>query len=478
RWKQIKEILAKAFEKETNEREDFILSACNGDSDLQKELESYLELYKEEDSFLEIPIAKLPKESVSVMLRTNAQVGPYTLVKQLGKGAFGVVWLAEKRTTIATSQVAIKIALEEEPDLKAIKQEASLWAQIGGHPNVLPMIEANIYDDQVVIVSEYAPDGSLESWMKKNNGSAPSVEVAVAIISGVLSGLEHLHSKKVLHRDLKPANILLQGETPRLADFGLSRILKTTSNSTKASGTPAYMSPESFDGKKVIQTDIWAAGVIFYQLLTSNFPFPVKEYSVLIGAIFTKDPDPLPDSLKRFQSVISKSLEKKSENRYQSASEMRAAIQSCLTLGQSTIKVEIRVKPAPNVEIGQGAFGEVWLGEKRTAITSTKVAIKLALEENPDLDAIKKEADIWAYIGNHPNVLPIIEADIYGEHILIVSEYAPDGSLEDWIKKNGGKAPSLESAIEMTKGVLLGLEHLHSKKVLHRAFYFKEKLHD
>lgn len=477
RWKQIKEILAKAFEKEPAERENFILSACEGDSNLQKELESYLELYKEEDSFLEVPIAKLSKESISVMLRANAQIGPYTLIKQIGKGAFGVVWLAEKRTSIATSQVAIKIALEEEPDLEAIKQEASLWAQIGGHPNVLPMIEANIYDDQVVIVSEYAPDGSLESWMKKRGGSVPSVEIAVAIISGVLSGLEHLHSKKVLHRDLKPANILLQGETPRLADFGLSRILKTTSNSTNASGTPAYMAPESFDGKKVAQTDIWAAGVIFYQLLTGNFPFPAKEYSVLIGAIFTKDPDPLPDNLKQFQAVISKALEKKPENRYQSANEMKVAVQSCLMVGQPTVKVESKVKPAPDVEIGpytlikrlgQGAFGEVWLAEKRTAISKTKVAIKLSLDEEPDLETIKKEVDIWAHIGNHPNVLPMIEADIYGEHILIVSEYAPDGSLEDWLKKHGGKAPTVKEAIEITKGILSGLEHLHSRKVLHR----------
>jgi len=278
------------------------------------------------------------------MLKANSEIGPYTLIKQLGKGAFGVVWLAEKRTAIATSQVAIKIALDEEPDLEAIKQEASLWSQIGGHPNVLPMIEANIYDGQVVIVSEYAPDGSLEFWLKMNGGKTSTIEQTVNITLGILSGLEHLHSKKVLHRDLKPANILLQGETPRLADFGLSRILKTTQQSTNASGTPTYMSPEAFDGKKVIQTDIWAAGVIFYQLLTGNLPFPAKDYTGLIGAIMLKDPEPLPENLKQFTPIITKVLQKNPDERYLSASLMKTDLQNALkNLSQPIAETKIEV---------------------------------------------------------------------------------------------------------------------------------------
>lgn len=262
------------------------------------------------------------------MFQIGQQIGPYTLVKQLGQGTFGLVWLAEKKTLIATTQVALKIPLELEPDINAIKQEASLWAQIGGHPNVLPMIEADIYNGQVVIVSEYAPDGSLEGWMKETGGAAPNIHLALEMTIGILSGLEHLHAKKVLHRDLKPANILLQGQTPRLADFGLSRILKTSSNSTNAAGTPVYMSPEAFDGKKCIQTDIWAVGIIFYQLLTGTFPFPIKDYSALIGAIFSRDPDPLPSSMpKQFQQVITKALQKDPTKRYQSANEMKTAIQ-------------------------------------------------------------------------------------------------------------------------------------------------------
>jgi serine/threonine protein kinase len=265
------------------------------------------------------------------MFKANDQIGPYILIRQLGKGAFGAVWLAEKRSVITTTKVAIKLPLEEAPDLSAIKREADLWVEIGGHPNILPIIDADIYDGQVVIVSEYAPDGSLEEWIKNHGGKAPSLESAILMECGILAGLDHLHSKNILHRDLKPGNILLQGEIPRLADFGLSRILKSSANSTKASGTPAYMSPEAFDGKKVAQTDIWAAGIIFYQLLTGTYPFPFKEYSDLLGSILTKEPAPLPQTIPEdFQPVITKSLRKDPAERYQTAEEMKTDLEALL----------------------------------------------------------------------------------------------------------------------------------------------------
>src|SRR5437773_8099995 len=155
------------------------------------------------------------------MPRVNDQIGPYTLIRQLGRGQYGIVWLAERRSPFATIEVAMKLALDGDPNLDAIARESRLWAQVSKHINILPIIEADIYNGQVVIVSEYAPDGSLEEWINRHGDSAPSIEKAVSMVSGILSGLEFLHSKKIIHRDLKPDNILLQGEVPRLADFGL-----------------------------------------------------------------------------------------------------------------------------------------------------------------------------------------------------------------------------------------------------------------
>ncbi|MEW6735590.1 MAG: bifunctional serine/threonine-protein kinase/formylglycine-generating enzyme family protein, partial [Acidobacteriota bacterium] len=264
------------------------------------------------------------------MPQANDRIGPYTLIRQLGRGAYGIVWLAERRSALVTTQVAIKLALDEEPDLTAIAQESQLWASLGGHPNVLPIIEADIYDGQVAIVSEYAPDGSLESWLNRQGGCAPTIEAALSMATGILAGLEHLHSKKIIHRDLKPANILLQGETPRLADFGLARVLKGSAHSGAIAGTPAYMAPEVFDGKRSELSDLWAAGVILYQLLTGHKPFAHADLGALIGAIMLKMPDPLPAFVPLpLQEVITRALEKDPTRRYQSAQEMRTALQAC-----------------------------------------------------------------------------------------------------------------------------------------------------
>src|ERR1051325_4279445 len=111
------------------------------------------------------------------MLRVGDEIGPYKLISKLGRGAFGVVWLAERRTAITTTKVALKIPLDDDVELETIKQEANLWVQASGHPNVLPIIEANIYDDRIVIASEFASDGSLEAWLKRHGGKAPAVEI-------------------------------------------------------------------------------------------------------------------------------------------------------------------------------------------------------------------------------------------------------------------------------------------------------------
>src|SRR3982751_4717874 len=125
------------------------------------------------------------------MFRSGQEIGLYTLVKQIGRGGFGEVWLAERRTKFVTTKVAVKLPLDEQVDAETIRSEAALWERASGHPNVLPIIDADEYDGQIAIVSEYAPGGSLEQLLK--NSSGLPIKRAVEVAIGILRGLDFLH---------------------------------------------------------------------------------------------------------------------------------------------------------------------------------------------------------------------------------------------------------------------------------------------
>lgn len=272
-------------------------------------------------------------------------LGPYTLVRLLGRGAFGQVWLAERRTALAVTRVALKTPLTDDVDLDAIRKEAAVWAQASGHPNVLPIIEADIYDGRVVIVSEYAPDGSLVDWLARKGGVVTLPEAA-RMLDGILAGLEHLHARQIVHRDLKPANVLLQGETPRLADFGIARVIRVTSHTGLIAGTPSYMPPEAFDGVRTESGDLWAAGVLFQQLLTGGLPFPQTDLTALMAAIVAREPVPLPPAFpSAVHRFLATALCKDPRQRFASATIMRQAL-ARLTTHPASVAPPERVAPA------------------------------------------------------------------------------------------------------------------------------------
>ncbi|HEX7999063.1 MAG TPA: protein kinase [Pyrinomonadaceae bacterium] len=288
------------------------------------------------------------------MDETLRTLGPYKLISELGSGAFGVVWLAEKQTALATTRVALKLPHDRNIDLEAFRQEASIWIQASGHANVLPLIDADIYGEQAVIVSEYAPDGSLLRWLKENGGRAPSIEAACEMIDGVLAGLSHLHARRIIHRDLKPDNILLQGGTPRLTDFGISRLLTSGSRSITLGGTPAYMAPEAFTFKRNQQTDIWSTGVIFYQLLSGRLPYNQRDLDSLVETITHQDAPPLPASVfQDLRDVVMKALQRDPARRYATAKAMRDDLLEAkhkLWLGEQKTFISQTPLPAPEHE--------------------------------------------------------------------------------------------------------------------------------
>lgn len=280
------------------------------------------------------------------MPRSGDKIGPYTLRDKLGRGSFGEVWLADNPSDLLYQQVAVKLPHDEDVDIDAIRQEAKVWREVSGHPNVVPFIEAKIYDGQIVIVSEYANGGSLAGRLKQQGGKTQSHNEAVEMLRGILDGLQHLHSRHIVHRDLKPGNILLQGNVPRLADFGLSKaITSSQSSSANLKGTIPYMPPEAFQSKRSFQTDIWATGVIFYQMLTGRLPFERPDDAGQIMAILMHEPDQLPAEISPdVREFINRALQKQPENRFQSVFEMRAALDK-FSLSSAEDDIETIVTP-------------------------------------------------------------------------------------------------------------------------------------
>src|ERR1051326_1456048 len=263
------------------------------------------------------------------MFRPGDKIGPYSLIQKIGRGASGEVWLSERRTIIGVStQVALKIIpLQDEMELATIKQEANLWERANGHPNVVSITEADIYDGYVVITSEYVQDGSLADWLNRHGRKELDIQTAVNIVSGILNGLAHLHAQNIVHRDIKPANILMDGNTPRVTDFGVSRLFSSTIQSNHISGTTAYMSPEALEGWYSPQVDVWSAGVILYRLLVGYLPFQGPTDQAVMYKISHGKPAVIPSSITaQLGEIITCSLQRDLERRYKSAAEMRQAL--------------------------------------------------------------------------------------------------------------------------------------------------------
>lgn len=269
------------------------------------------------------------------MLRKGEKIGDYVLLDKVGSGGFGDVWKAEKRTRVDVNHFALKFfrPRDDNFDFDKISKEVSVWKQLRGLPHIISVIELDQFDDYIYVVSDFADGGSLERWLNKN-GKASSVDDAVKITLEILTGLEKLHEKGFIHRDIKPDNILITNGSHCLADFGISREVKSHSKATSTAGTMEYMPPEAFAKSASItkQTDIWAVGVILQRLLTGRLPYPQDDQPSLIAAILYSDPDKMPESVpKAFHAIVDKALQKKREDRFPTAAAMYKALQAALT---------------------------------------------------------------------------------------------------------------------------------------------------
>lgn len=276
------------------------------------------------------------------MRQPGGRVGRFRIIRLIGHGSFGMVYLAydtELRRDVALKIPRIEVMIDESRRQR-FEQEAVAAAMLD-HPGIVPIYDARIRAETPYIASAYCPGPSLDQWLRRRTTHVPCRDAAnfIAMLSDAVN---YAHQHGVLHRDLKPANVLLvpsgtdTGETgelteyePRLTDFGLAKIAESDFQDTRSSlliGTPLYMAPEQLrpNQESTLPTiDVYSLGVLLFELLTRRTPFDSETYFDVIEKLRKCDAPRLrelrPDVPRDLEIICGKCLQKLAIDRYETA---------------------------------------------------------------------------------------------------------------------------------------------------------------
>jgi non-specific serine/threonine protein kinase/serine/threonine-protein kinase len=285
-WERVKELFDAALERDPADRDLFLNSACGSDSFLREEIESLLSAYARSDGLSQPAVAIAGPEEAE----PHEFIGPYKLIRKIGEGGMGQVWLAEQAEPLRR-QVALKLIRSGAFDdslLRRFQSERQSLALMD-HPAIAKVFDAGATPEgQPYFVMEYVPGEPITRYCDAMKLTIPE---RLELFIRVCEGVQHAHQKAIIHRDLKPANILVlevDGKpTPRLIDFGLAKAAAPLVPGDSAftgvwgiAGTPGYISPEQAAARDIdTRTDVYSLGIVLYELLTGVLPFDTENWS-------------------------------------------------------------------------------------------------------------------------------------------------------------------------------------------------------
>src|SRR5262245_8576042 len=394
-WQKIHELFEAALERSVEDRAAFLARACAGDEETQRRVEAMLAADAQNDLLVDRPW----RQAVNIFAPSNSgpddsqsysgeMIGFYRLIKELGRGGMGTVYLAYD--TRLGRRVPLKLLpsrlVNNSERLRRFQREARLVSALS-HPNIITIYDFGQENGRHYIVSEFVEGHTLRNFV---GGQDISLNRILDLVVQVASALEAAHAEGVVHRDIKPENIMLRPDGyVKVLDFGLAKLTEPESGGDEAKtdisgappdfetrtgivlGTVNYMSPEQARGQKVDgRSDLFSLGVVLYELITGHRPFGGKTWHHTIVAITDAEPPPITSDMQgapaALQEIIYRVLSKDREQRYQTA---RALLADIKTL-QGELAADTRIQ-----RIGTERAQNATILEEQITRTETQAAV-------------------------------------------------------------------------------------------------------
>jgi serine/threonine protein kinase len=280
-WRRLDDLFQAALDCSPERRASFLEAACEGDRELRETVESLLAAY-DESRFTDAPGFA---DGVRVLDRaqrsSDSRIGPYQVIREIGRGGMGTVYLAARADAAFEKRVAIKIirrGLDADDVVQRFRSERQILATLD-HPNITRLLDAGTTDDGTpYVVMELIEGEPIDEYCDRRK--LPIAE-RLKLFEAVCAAVRYAHQNLVIHRDIKPGHVLVTGEgVPRLLDFGIAKLLAPGAAETDRTRTglrpltPEYASPEQVRGEVITTAaDVYSLGVLLYVLLTGHRPY-------------------------------------------------------------------------------------------------------------------------------------------------------------------------------------------------------------
>jgi tRNA A-37 threonylcarbamoyl transferase component Bud32/tetratricopeptide (TPR) repeat protein/TolB-like protein len=337
-WARVSRVFDQVADRPSEERAALLDELCGGDAELRREVETLLAASSDASMFLEQPFAP-PAPEIDAGAAAPRHIGPYRVLREIGRGGMGVVYLA--RHQAYPKAVALKVVrpgIDSELLLARFRRERDILAAFE-HPGIARLHDAGTAEDGTpYLAMEHVEGTALLEWADSRR---LSTRARVELFLDVCAAVDYAHQRQILHRDLKPSNILVTADgKPKLLDFGVAKLLESdetvpgeTTLTAAALMTPEYASPEQVRGEPLgPPSDVYALGVVLYELLTGARPYRLanRSHREIERAVCETDPQKPstmvtgPGLRGDLDAIVLKALRKDAAARYGSVGELAA----------------------------------------------------------------------------------------------------------------------------------------------------------